>query len=66
MIIIPFRDNVSEAAIYSARLTGFFSCFYSMKTNVTTLKKTSRKKSLKNKKLKDKTEQNKEGRFSDR
>ena len=66
MMITLFRDNVSAANIYSARLTGFFSCFYSMKTNVTTLKKTSRKKSLKNKKLKNQTEQNKVERFSDR
>ena len=44
MMIILFRDNVSAATIYSAHLTGFFSCFYSVKTNVTTLKKTSQKK----------------------
>ena len=62
MMITLFSDNVSAATIYSARLTGFFSCFYSMKTNVTT----SRKKALKNKKLKNQTEQNKVGRFSDR
>ena len=44
MMIILFRDNVSAATIYSAHLTGFFSCFHSVKTNVTTLKKASQKK----------------------
>ena len=42
------------------------SCFYSMKTNVSTWTKTSSKKSLKNKKLKNKKNQNKVGGFSDR
>ena len=43
-MIILFRDNVSAATIYSAHLTSFFGCFYSVKMNVTTLKKTSQKK----------------------
>ena len=54
-MIIVFPDDVTPATIYSGRLTSCFGCFYSMKTNVTSLKKTLQQKSQeKNKTLKKK------------
>ena len=41
MMIIVFPNDVTPVTIYSARLTSCFGCFHSIKTNVTTLKKTS-------------------------
>ena len=67
MMIIVFPDDVTPATIYSGRLTSCFGCFYSMKTNVTSLKKTLQQKSQeKNKTLKNKTKENKVRGFSDR